>query len=63
MNRYFSKENNQMVNKYMGRCTASLATREMQVKTTLWYHFTHIRMAKRKRHIASAGKDVGKCEP
>ena len=49
VNGYFCNEDTEMGNKHMKNCSALRIIREMQIKTTVRYHLTLVRMAMIKK--------------
>ena len=62
LSRHIFREGMWMAKRHMKRCSKSLITREVQIKSTMRSHSTPTRMAIIKKIMSSVGKDVKKLE-
>ena len=52
-----------MANKHMERCSIMITVREIQIKSTMRYHLTPVRMATIKKSTDNVGEGVRKENP
>ena len=62
LNKTFSVEEHRMTKKHLRKCFTSLAIKEMQIKTTLRFHLTPVRLAKIHTQMTIDAGEVGEKE-